>query len=223
MKDPAGRASAIRLRPPSVESTRRALPGHQGRHRAVFIDRDGVLNEDTIHAHDPRSLVRISGGDEAMKGLKGIGYLRVVITNQAGIAKGLFTEQDLLEFSEELWTELGEEPWDACYYCPYHATGTVEGFILDSPDRKPKPGMILRAALDMDIDVPNSYMIGDHLKDVVAAHRAGCKGILVMTGRGKKELERFLSEDTPYGSEAAPDAMAQDLYNAYLMIREWGA
>jgi len=205
----------------SSEGTQRAEPGFKGRNRAVFVDRDGVLNEATIHAHEPRLLRMIPGGREAMQGFKDLGFLRIIVTNQAGIAKGLFTVDDLVSFTEELWKGLGPDPWDAYYYCPYHSTGTVEGFNMDSFDRKPQPGMILRGALDMDVDLTRSYMIGDHLKDVVAAHRAGCKGILVMTGRGKAELTKLIHGETRYGPEALPDATVQDLGYAFGLIKEW--
>jgi histidinol phosphatase-like enzyme len=70
-------------------------------------------------------------------------------------------------------------------------------------------------------DRNGSYMIGDHLTDIVAAHRAGCKGILVMTGRGKREFSRIVEEDHPFGNEGIPDATVEDLWNAYLLVREW--
>ena len=220
MLDLQDRMKRISLRPASVPSTPRASPGHKGSFRAVFIDRDGVLNEDTIHTYDPSEMKVIEGCQEALTRFKGLGFLRVVVSNQAGVAKALFTLEQMVSFDEKLWSVLGDRPWDSFYFCPYHLEGTVPEYAMESPDRKPSPGMILRAALELDIDLTRSYMVGDHLKDVIAAHRAGCKGMLVMTGRGKSELQRLLFAPARE-NEAVPDAVVEDLRYASLLIEEW--
>ena len=220
MLDLQDRMKRISLRPASVPSTPRASPGHKGSFRAVFIDRDGVLNEDTIHTYDPSELKVIEGAKEALGRFAKLGFLRVIVSNQAGIAKALFTMDQMISFDHRLWSELGPDPWDTFYFCPYHLEGVVPEFSMHSIDRKPEPGMILRAAIEHDVDLPRSYMVGDHLKDVIAAHRAGCKGILVTTGRGKRELEKLMG-GVPEGAEAVPDAIVQDLRYASLLIEEW--
>ncbi len=209
-----------KLNTASTIDTLRALPGHKGSRRAVFIDRDGVLNEDMVHTYDPSELKVIGGCREALERFAKLGFLRVIVSNQAGIAKALFTMDQMISFDHRLWSELGPDPWDTFYFCPYHLEGVVPEFSMHSIDRKPEPGMILRAAIEHDVDLPRSYMVGDHLKDVIAAHRAGCKGILVTTGRGKRELEKLIG-GVPEGAEAVPDAIVQDLRYASLLIEEW--
>jgi D-glycero-D-manno-heptose 1,7-bisphosphate phosphatase len=218
--DLAMRIERLKIAQPSVPGTARAEKGHIGSRRAVFIDRDGVLNEDTIHTYDPDELRIIEGSRRAVDRIRDMGFLRIVVSNQAGIAKALFTLSDMVTFDERLWDGIGGRPWDALYFCPYHIEGVVPEYSMHSVDRKPEPGMILRASLEHDIDLARSYMVGDHLKDVVAAHRAGCRGILVTTGRGKREMERLM-EGGPGLEEALPDAIVQDLDFASMLIQEW--
>jgi D-glycero-D-manno-heptose 1,7-bisphosphate phosphatase len=145
---------------------------------AAFLDRDGVLNVDTGYAHRPEALELIEGAAEAVRRLNEAGYLVVIVTNQSGIARGLYTLADMDAFHDQLRVELGRSgaTLDAIYAAPFHPDGIVDEFRQDHMDRKPRPGMILRAFDDLDLDVARSFLIGDQPTDVEAAEAAGIPG-----------------------------------------------
>lgn len=152
---------------------------------AVFLDRDGVLIEDTGYPHLEAHLRLMPGAAEAVRRLNRKGYLTVIVTNQSGVARGLFTLDQMHAFNALLVRRLAAEGAviDAVYACPYHAEGAVAAFIHpDHPDRKPNPGMILRAIAEHDIDPAQSLMIGDQPSDMEAARRAGVTGHLFPGG-----------------------------------------
>lgn len=148
--------------------------------KAVFFDRDGTLMEEVEYCADP-ALVRVYPGiPAALEKLKQAGYLAIVITNQSGIGRGYFTENQYRAVEREFLRQIGEELIDASYYC------------ADVPDvpsmrRKPGPGMVLEAAADFDIDLGQSYFIGDKRSDIECGKRAGTLTILVLTGYGKDQ------------------------------------
>ena len=148
--------------------------------RAVFFDRDGVLNIDTINLYKIEDWVWIDGAREAIKFCNDAGYLAIIITNQSGIARGLFNEDDVDRLHNFVQAELKKvgAHLDGIYICPHHVEGTVEPYNIECDCRKPKPGLILRACEDFDIDPKQSYMIGDKQRDVDAGLNAGCKGYL---------------------------------------------
>ncbi|MCJ7543168.1 MAG: HAD family hydrolase [Phycisphaerae bacterium] len=152
--------------------------------RAVFLDRDHTLIEDPGYLSDPRAVRLLPGVELAMKSLTAAGFKTVLVTNQSGIARGLITEEALARVHAELGRQLAEKGahLDAIYYCPYHPEGTVEGYAIDSELRKPRPGMLLKAAEDMDIDLRASWMVGDDAPDVEAGQRAGCRTIRLPPG-----------------------------------------
>lgn len=145
---------------------------------AVFLDRDGTLMEDRDYLRDPAGVRVFPGVAHALNRLRDAGHVLVVVTNQSGIGRGWMTHADYRAVTDELIRQLGEEDaWlDAFLHCPA---------VDDAhPDRKPNPGMYLRAAEDLSIDLGTSWVIGDSLRDVIAGQRAGCKdGILVRTGK----------------------------------------
>ena len=149
--------------------------------KAVFLDRDNTLISDPGYLSDADAVKLLPGVDLALKSLVQAGYKLVVVTNQAGIARGLITESALEKIHAELRRQLGERDvhLDAMYYCPYHPEGTVEGYVADSDMRKPKPGMLLQGARELDIDLSQSWMVGDSPSDVGAGQRAGCRTIRV--------------------------------------------
>lgn len=152
---------------------------------AVFLDRDGVLIEDSGYPHLEQHLVVIPGAPEAVRRLNALGYLVVIVTNQSGVARGLFTEDQMHRFNDLLVRHLAARGAriGAVYACPFHAEARDERYRHpDHPDRKPNPGMILRAAADYDIDLSRSFMIGDRQSDLEAARRAGIPGFLFETG-----------------------------------------
>ena len=159
---------------------------------AAFLDRDGVLNQDTGYPYRPSDIVWCVGAARAVRMLNAAGLLVVVVTDQSGVARGLFTEQDVLALHHWMAGELA-----ACgakvhgwYFCPYHSVGSVRAYFHPNhPDRKPNPGMLLRAARETAIDLPSSFLIGDKPSDVAAAQAAGMPGYLFRA----KDLSRFVA------------------------------
>lgn len=148
--------------------------------QAVFFDRDGTLMEEAGYCARPSQVRVFPGVGEALRALKAAGFLNIVVSNQSGIARGLFTETQYHAVERELLRQIGEELIDASYFC------------ADAPDarstrRKPETGMLLEAARDFDIDLTRSAMIGDKSSDVECARRAGAHAILVSTGYGKSQ------------------------------------
>ena len=147
--------------------------------KAVFLDRDNTLLEDPGYISDPAAVRLLPGVELAMKSLAHAGYKLVVVTNQSGIARGMLTEETLDKIHAEMNRQLAERGahLDAILYCPYHPEGTVEQFTKDSDLRKPKPGMLLKAAKQLDINLSLSWMIGDSPRDIEAGLRAGCRTV----------------------------------------------
>jgi len=158
---------------------------------AVFVDRDGTLNVEKNYLHRFEDWEWLPGAVEAIKAFNKAGFLVIVISNQAGVARGMYSEADLnllhVRVDDEL-RELGARI-DAYYYCPHHPEFGEE-CICDC--RKPAPGMLLRAVDDLAIDLSRSWMVGDKLTDVEAGHAANLNTILVRTGYGDNEA--LLSE-----------------------------
>ncbi|HEY0102009.1 MAG TPA: HAD family hydrolase [Brevundimonas sp.] len=160
---------------------------------AVFLDRDGVLIEDTGYPHLEAHLRIMPGAGAAVRRLNNAGYLCVIVTNQSGVARGMFTEEQMHAFNGLVVRRLAEAGGEiaAVYACPFHAEGVVEAYIHpDHPDRKPNPGMILRAMADLGIDPANSFMIGDQPSDMEAARRADVVGYRFEGG----DLETFVTD-----------------------------
>lgn len=153
---------------------------------AVFIDRDGVINLDRGYISKVDDFEFIDGVFEACLALKEMGYLLVLVTNQSGIARGYFTEDEFISLTEWMdwsFSDKGLE-LDGIYYCPHHAQHGNETYKKECDCRKPKPGMFFSARDDLDIDLAQSVMIGDKEDDMRAAEAAGVKTkILVRTGK----------------------------------------
>jgi D-glycero-D-manno-heptose 1,7-bisphosphate phosphatase len=156
--------------------------------RAIFLDRDGVINKEVNYLSDPDDFMLLEGTIDALKLLKQKGFLLIVITNQAGIARGLFDEKTLKRIHKKMEIILNHEGifLDDIYYCPHHPDFTGE-----CDCRKPKPGMILRAKEKFNIDLGKSYMVGDTLNDINTGINANCRTILVLTGYGKEEQKNI--------------------------------
>jgi D-glycero-D-manno-heptose 1,7-bisphosphate phosphatase len=150
---------------------------------AIFLDRDGTIMEDREYLRDPAGVSLLPGVGAALRRLKDAGYLLVVITNQSGIGRGWMTVADYDRVSAELARQLAAVGvvLDGVYYCP---AGPAETGCEEHPDRKPLPGLFLRAIQELNIDVSRSFAIGDSLRDLIAARTAGCPtGFLVRTGK----------------------------------------
>lgn len=164
----------------------------QGR-PAAFLDRDGVLIEDVGYPHRPDQLQLMPGAARAVRRLNAAGFFCVIVTNQSGVARGMFSLDQMQAFNSLLLHTLAQDGAriDAVYACPFHAQGQVEAFVHpDHPDRKPNPGMILRAVVDHGLDPDLSLMIGDQPSDMEAARRAGVVGFHFAGG----DLDRFVCD-----------------------------
>jgi len=160
-----------------------------GSRKAVFLDRDGVLNHVVCHPEfgfldspsNPDQFCLFPEVPGALGAIKALGFLLVVVSNQPGIAKGKFTPELLNAITEKMHNELrqGGVPLDGVYYCLHHPDATVAEYRSVCQCRKPRPGLLLQAAAELDIDLPSSYMIGDGLTDVEAGFAAGCRTILI--------------------------------------------
>ena len=150
-------------------------------HKAVFLDRDDTLIDDPGYIQRPEQVRLLPGAAEALMMLKEMGYLLVVVTNQSGVARGLITEKELNQIHKQLRSLLAAEgaEIDGIYYCPYHPEGAVKNFSMESNLRKPNAGMLFQAEEEMDIDLKQSWMIGDSYRDIWAGQAAGCHTILV--------------------------------------------
>lgn len=150
-------------------------------HKAVFLDKDGTLIHDLPYNVDPSLITWHEGVFEALASLSAKGYLLIIVTNQSGVARGLFEEKDLKELEAAMRAVLEKKgvPLDGFYYSPYHMEGTVKEYAIHSDCRKPGAGMLLRAAEELQIDLSASWMIGDTLNDVEAGNRAGCRTVLI--------------------------------------------
>ena len=175
--------------------------------KAVFLDRDGTIVEDVGYLNSPEQLQFIPGSIEAIKMLNEAGYKVVVITNQAGVARGLITENMLQTIDKTLhnWILNGGAHLDGVYYCPHHPEHGVYPYKQACECRKPHPGLIKRAHRDLKIDLAQSYMIGDKATDLEAGKRAGTKTIFVTTGRGPEEKSKF---------KYKPDNLSENLRQA---------
>jgi len=148
--------------------------------KAVFLDKDGTLIQDIPYNVDPERIVLSEGAKESLARLKEQGYLLIVISNQAGVAHGYFDVHDLLGVKERLFLLLKD--LDGFYFCPHHPAGVVQAYAIACYCRKPEPGMILQAARDFNIELSESWMIGDILSDIEAGNKAGCRTILINNG-----------------------------------------
>src|SRR5687768_6647334 len=150
---------------------------------AVFLDRDGTLIEDREYLSRPGEVRLLSGVADGLRGLAEAGFACVVVTNQSGIGRGYFSEADYTRVAEELLRQLAAAgaSLDAVYHCP---AAPAEPGTAEHPDRKPEPGMLLRAARELLLDLSRSWVIGDTARDLLAAERAGCRGgVLIRTGQ----------------------------------------
>jgi D,D-heptose 1,7-bisphosphate phosphatase len=187
---------------------------------AIFLDRDGTINEEVGYIEHIDRLRIIPEAYEAIRLINLSGFMAVVITNQAGIAKGLFNEDFVIKTNERLQEYLRQKgaAIDAFYFCPHHPTEGVPPYRRVCDCRKPAPGLFYQAARDMAIDLAASYMIGDRYRDMEAAHRAGVKGVLVKTGYGADVIDNTgPDQETP---EARPDHIAENILKAVHWILE---
>lgn len=171
--------------------------------KAIFLDKDGTLIPDVPYNVNPDFISLQNGVVEGLRLLKDQGYIFAVISNQAGVARGYFKVDDLEKVKEKLNLLLNKEGIHigAYYFCPHHPLGKVPEYSIACNCRKPEPGMILKAAKDLEIDTPKSWMIGDILNDVEAGNKAGCKTILLDIGNETEWVEGLFRKPTFVASD----------------------
>ncbi len=181
--------------------------------RAVFLDRDGVINEEVEYLSSPDRLKLIPGAAQAIQLLNEMGIPTIVVTNQAGVARGYFPEAQVQVIHRALSDLLAaySAVVDRYYYCPHHPSEGKGAYRVECNCRKPKPGMLLQASEDFDLDLTRCYVVGDNVLDIEAGQQVGAQSILVLTGYGEA-LWRSWS------APLMPDHVALDLNDAVKWI-----
>jgi D-glycero-D-manno-heptose 1,7-bisphosphate phosphatase len=182
---------------------------------AVFIDRDGTINEQMGYVNHPSRFVILPGVAEAFRTLNNNGYLAIIVSNQSGVARGYFPIELLHNLHSLMKETLLKEGAmvDGIFFCPHYPKGSVPEYSIDCDCRKPKNGLIKQACEQFDIDLSRSYMIGDHYTDMELAARSNLKGILVKTGYGAGVIEYNLPS-----MSVKPWHIANDLLDAVNLI-----
>ena len=177
---------------------------------AVFLDRDGTVCEEVGYLREVKDLQLIPGSAQAIRKIRQAGWKVVIISNQSGVARGYLTEETVQTIHAALQEMLQKEEAeiDGIYYCPHHPKGNPP-YNMQCDCRKPKAGMLKQATKDLDLDLNRSIVIGDKLSDVQTAQRLNIPGILVLTGFGKGELEKYQQN-----WEKKPDHIAENLLEA---------
>lgn len=164
--------------------------------KAVFLDRDGVINVDVAYLYETSNFQWVKGANEAISYLTKLGYTIFVVTNQSGIARGYYSEEQMNVLHAFIKNEALKKGGkiEKFYHCPHHKEGKIKEFAIDCECRKPKPGMLLKAMQEYDINKAESFMIGDKPGDVEAAEAAGLDGYLFTGGNEGKSLLSFIKE-----------------------------
>ncbi|MBP1653621.1 MAG: family hydrolase [Bacteroidetes bacterium] len=184
------------------------------RRAAVFLDRDGTINEEVDFVRTPEELVLIPGAAAAIRRLNQAGFVTCVISNQSGVARGFYTEGDLTGIHRKLESDLAADGGriDRIYYCPHHPTKGIPPYDVVCECRKPAPGMLLRGSRELDIDLSRSFVVGDRDVDIQVGKAVGARAILVLTGYGRRTREEIA------GTGIVPDLVAADLPEAVTHI-----
>ncbi|MGL5710717.1 MAG: D-glycero-beta-D-manno-heptose 1,7-bisphosphate 7-phosphatase [Cetobacterium sp.] len=155
--------------------------------KVIFLDRDGTINVEKSYLHKWEDFEFEKNVIDGLKELKKMGYEFIVVTNQSGIARGYYSEDDLKALNNEMVKELKKHDIDIleCYYCPHHPEKGLNQYRKNCDCRKPNPGMLLEGIKKYNVDIENSFMIGDKKSDLEAGKKAGLKSILILTGYGK--------------------------------------
>ena len=185
---------------------------------AIFLDRDGTINEDIGYVSSPDDLIIYPYAARAIRLINDAGLKVIIITNQSGVARRLYDEAVLAQIHERLIQELASDGAriDAIYYCPHHPRIGDAEYRRACQCRKPGPGMLHQAAREHDIDLSRSYVVGDKASDMNLATNAGARGALVLTGYGRQTLAN--RDEWP----CAPEVVADDLLDAVTQILDRG-
>lgn len=179
--------------------------------RCAFLDRDGVINEEVEYLHDPERVVLVGGVAEAIAALNRAGVAVVVVTNQAGIARGMYTERELAAVNARIAALVAQAGgrFDGTYFCPHHPEAGQGAYKVACRCRKPAPGMLEQAAAELGLDLAGSVIVGDKLSDLEAGRAVGCAAVLVRTGYGAQEEARLAAARSTAG--VRPDATFDSL------------
>lgn len=183
--------------------------------KAVFLDRDDTLIEDPGYISRPEQVKLLPGTSQSLITLRELGFKLVVVSNQSGVARGLVTEKTLDSIHQRLCDLLAKDgaQVDRIYYCPFHPDGVIPEYKKESDLRKPNPGMLLNAAQELDIDLAQSWMVGNSYSDTTAGKRAGCRTILLGPAGQVKNSKP---------NDPKPDFRVRDITNAVDIIRQYG-
>lgn len=187
--------------------------------RAVFLDRDNTIIDNDGYLGDPSKVKLLQGAATALSAIRRIGYRIVVVSNQSGVARGMFDEAAVEAVNQEMCRQLREQAGahiDASYYCPYHPEAVVAEYKLDHEWRKPKPGMLKQAAEDFDLDLAQCWMIGDQPRDIAAGASAGCRTILL------RDPDHPASESESNGTSVSPNFIVKTLADAARIVAREG-
>ncbi len=188
--------------------------------RAVFLDRDGVVTADVHLLTTAEQLLLLPGVPAALRSLKDAGFLLLLVTNQTVVARGLITEGQLDQIHQRLQAMLqaaGAPPMDGIYVCPHHPRATLAEYRVACDCRKPRAGLLRRAAKEWNLHLPGCFMIGDRITDIAAGAQAGCRTVLVETGQ---HLAPAIETVEPVDLKTVPDWACADLSAAVRWIRE---
>ncbi|MBW2093630.1 MAG: HAD family hydrolase [Deltaproteobacteria bacterium] len=182
---------------------------------AVFIDRDGTINEQMGYINHPSRFTLLPRAAEAIKALNQSGFASIVVSNQSGVARGYFPLDLVHEVHGLMGKLLSKEGarLDGVFFCPHHPQGIVPEYAISCDCRKPGTGLLEQARNELDLDMGESYVIGDRCQDLEMARRAGLEGVLVLTGYGRGEREYILPRET-----VRPAYIAEDLLDAVRWI-----
>ncbi|MFR5600889.1 MAG: D-glycero-beta-D-manno-heptose 1,7-bisphosphate 7-phosphatase [Lachnospiraceae bacterium] len=186
--------------------------------KVVFLDRDGTINEEVNYLYKPEDMVLLPGAAQAIARLNQAGFKVVVVTNQAGVARGYYTLQDVDHLHDCMNQELKKQGAhiDAFYACPHHPTAGIPPYNVNCDCRKPKPGLLKQAETYFSVDKAHSYMIGDKLADTEAGKHYGITSILVGTGYGTEHHRQAEAGEKP----VSYDCFCKDLGDAAAWILE---
>lgn len=184
--------------------------------KAVFLDRDGTIIKHVDLLSKISQLHLLSGVSQAVKRINKLGFLTVIVTNQPVVARGIISLKEIKVIHSELLRRLksDEAIIDAVYFCPHHPEATDKRYRVNCRCRKPKPGLILLAAKELNLDLGRSFTIGDAMIDLVAGQRAGTRTILVKTGPGHARLDQLY--------KTTPEFVARNLNEAVTILEKHG-
>lgn len=178
--------------------------------KAVFLDRDGTINKDVGYPNSFNLIEIFPYSFEAVRKINKAGLLAVIVTNQSGVGRGLIAEKNLQDIHQKLTRSFANHSahFDAIYYCPHYHLSSSPQYRKNCQCRKPSPGMALQAAKELNIDIKNSYMVGDKEEDILFGLNIEAKSILVLTGFGQESLPKLEKKGI------TPAYVAQNLLDA---------